>query len=85
MLLAHVGEAVRFHWLRTREPPASLDALVAIGRLRAAMTSDPWGSALAYDVDARGYRLCTAGPDREHGTDDDVCRREESPLARRAR
>ncbi len=34
--------------------------------------TDPWGNPYVYLTDADGYRLFSAGPDGEPGTDDDV-------------
>ncbi len=79
-LLRKVGNTVAMR-AADRGFPARLDGLIGEPRrggppLRARELDDPWGTRLRYTPPPPGspaFVLCPAGPDREHGTDDDLC------------
>jgi general secretion pathway protein G len=34
---------------------------------------DPWKKKWLYSVDGDAFKLCSSGPDKKQGTDDDIC------------
>lgn len=56
-----------------REYPESLEALVEMKRLRKNQLQDAWNQPLTYEVTETGFRLCSGGPDKRNGGNDDIC------------
>jgi len=73
LAVRHIAtQAERYRALR-RRPPAHLQELVDAGYLAANQTTDPWGHPISYFTTARWFVVCSAGPDSDFGTQDDVC------------
>ena len=78
---AHVEEvsnALTAYLATEGEYPNSLDDLTS-GRnplLKEKNLKDPWKQELVYQLGGGDgdYELCSKGPDRKQGTDDDVCK-----------
>lgn len=41
--------------------------------LKKSQLKDPWKKKLIYSNDGDGYQLCSGGPDKKEGSDDDIC------------
>lgn len=41
--------------------------------LKKSQLKDPWKKKLIYDVVDDGFKLCSGGPDKKEGSDDDIC------------
>lgn len=72
-----VPEEVVAYKARYREFPESLDVLVEKKKLTKKQVIDPWNKPLIYEVGDQDFRLCSSGPDKVAGNDDDICRGEE--------
>jgi general secretion pathway protein G len=54
--------------------------------LRGGLKADPWGNQYVYQLDSSQtglYRLSSAGPDGQHGTEDDIREEDTDNLGRR--
>jgi general secretion pathway protein G len=60
-----------------REYPESLEVLVELKRLRKNQLVDAWLRPLSYEVTSDGFRLCSGGPDKQPGNNDDICNTDE--------
>lgn len=74
-----VASALMNYYIHERDFPATLDDL-ASGKnspLKESQLKDPWGEPFVYNVPAtRGqgdFDLCSKGPDKREGSDDDIC------------
>lgn len=72
-----VPEEIVGYKARYREFPESLDVLVEKKKLTKKQVIDPWNKPLIYEVGDQDFRLCSSGPDKVAGNDDDICRGEE--------
>ncbi len=73
--VAGVGQILAQFKEKTGSYPASLHVL-ADGRkakLKPENLRDPWRQELEYRLTTAGFELCSAGPDTDAGTVDDVC------------
>ena len=61
----------RGSYVATQEIGKLLDELVP-NYLKTLVPYDLWGTPFGYQGDAAHYRLSSAGPDRQHGTEDDL-------------
>ena len=41
--------------------------------LKKSQLKDPWKKKLIYDIVDEGFKLCSGGPDKKEGSDDDIC------------
>jgi hypothetical protein len=76
--LSQVDSAIRMYYVVHRELPTSLETLLetdphsGVAFLQT-LPNDPWKQPIEYEViDAQRFRLRSAGPDGESGTDDDL-------------
>ena len=74
-----IGAALMNHYMHHQEFPSNIDEL-ATGKnapLKASQLRDPWNETWNYsDTAQRGqgdFDLCSKGPDKREGTDDDIC------------
>ena len=74
-----VGSALMNHYMHHQEFPSNIDEL-ATGKnapLKSSQLRDPWNEPWSYsDTAQRGqgdFDLCSKGPDKREGTDDDIC------------
>lgn len=72
-----VSEEVVAYKARYREFPESLDVLVEKKKLTKKQVVDPWNKPLIYEAGDQDFKLCSSGPDKVAGNDDDICRGEE--------
>ncbi len=74
-----VSSVVMNYYLHHQEYPSSLDELSTgkNAKLKPSQLKDPWKEPFVYRTPAtRGngdYDLCSKGPDKREGTDDDIC------------
>jgi len=68
-----VADALTMHYVRQREMPEPLDALVTDRKLLASQLVDPWQHKLSYTTEGRTAKVCSLGPDGVLGNADDVC------------
>lgn len=68
-----LANALDAHYRRRLVFPESLDALVEAKRIQPHETADPWDTPLSYTTTPTSFKLCSAGPDRRFGSDDDLC------------
>mgnify|MGYP003953577471 CR=1 FL=1 len=74
-----IGAALMNHYMHHQEFPSNIDEL-ATGKnapLKSSQLRDPWNEPWSYsDTAQRGqgdFDLCSKGPDKREGTDDDIC------------
>tara|TARA_B100000579_G_scaffold419248_1_gene417637 strand:+ start:857 stop:1411 length:555 start_codon:yes stop_codon:yes gene_type:complete len=74
-----VGAALMNYYMHNQEFPSNIDEL-ATGKnapLKSSQLRDPWNEPWSYsDTAQRGqgdFDLCSKGPDKREGTDDDIC------------
>lgn len=74
-----IGSALMNHYMHHQEFPSNIDEL-ATGKnapLKSSQLRDPWNEPWSYsDTAQRGqgdFDLCSKGPDKREGTDDDIC------------
>jgi len=72
-----VAEEVAAYRARYREFPESLDVLVEKKKLTKKQLVDPWNKPLIYVPGDSDFQLCSSGPDKNPGTQDDICRAQE--------
>ena len=76
--LSSIENAITMYSL-DNEMPNNLDALTqgAGAPLKKKQLKDPWGTQFSYTYPSqdqnRDYDLCSNGPDKRAGTDDDIC------------
>ena len=77
MQVDQVAGLVEQYYVVTGNWPACLHELTTSERTSALLLEipdDPWGSELRYAVGgSRGFFLCSDGPNRRTGDDDDIC------------
>lgn len=75
LLVKNVGNAVSLYQSSRREYPESLETLVEMKprRLQPDQLKDPWSQPLNYEVNDEGFRVCSNGPDKRGGSNDDIC------------
>lgn len=73
------------YYTRHDEYPASLTELTkkkgkgkGKSPLKKADLKDSWKKKYDYGVDGDSFKLCSNGPDKKQGTDDDICHGDES-------
>ncbi len=80
--LNQIANAVTAYYADEGDYPSSLDELTkgAAPYLKEKNLKDPWKTEIIYRYPAqRGngdFDLCSAGPDKKDGTEDDICRSE---------
>lgn len=72
-----VPEEVVGYKARYREFPESLEVLVEKKKLTKKQVIDPWNKPLIYEVGDQDFKLCSSGPDKVAGNQDDICRGED--------
>jgi hypothetical protein len=65
--------AASSHAMATNEFPSDINALAKYLTSGEAALIDPWKTPLTMSTIDDGVKLCSAGPDRTHDTDDDLC------------
>ena len=69
-----ISKGLDTYYVKHREMPENLDALVEEEYLKADQLLDPWKKQFAYEVvSARKFLLCSGGEDKQPGNDDDIC------------
>ena len=74
-----IASAVMNHYMHHREFPTNLDELATAKNapLKKSQLNDPWKEQWVYSVPSqRGngdFDLCSKGPDKREGTEDDIC------------
>ncbi len=77
--LEKVATVLTQYQLLEDEYPSSLEDLTKKGKkgqagyLEQSNLKDPWKTKLIYSVSGDTFKLCSAGPDKREGTDDDQC------------
>lgn len=73
--VATIGGVIEAHEARHGDFPDSLQTLAEGKRakLKQANLKDPWKKDLIYSSSGDGFSLCSGGPDKKSGTDDDIC------------
>ncbi|PIE65535.1 MAG: hypothetical protein CSA24_02555 [Deltaproteobacteria bacterium] len=62
------------YYVKHREYPDRLEALVEEGLLEEKQLEDPWKKPISYSLTgARSYELCSGGEDLSIGSADDIC------------
>jgi general secretion pathway protein G len=69
-----VPEEIVGYKARYREFPESLEVLVEKKKLTKKQLIDPWNKPLIYEPGDQDFTLCSSGPDKVAGNDDDICR-----------
>ena len=73
-----LAQALNQYYLDENDYPSSLDDL-AKGKdalVKEKQLKDPWGQEFIYNSSASGdvdFTLCSKGPDKREGSDDDIC------------
>ncbi len=75
-LVGNIGNTLAGYYATRSEYPESLDVLVEQKKLKANQTKDPWGTALVYEPSGGEFKLCSPGPDKRAGSQDDICNAE---------
>jgi general secretion pathway protein G len=72
-----ISQAVDIYMTRNGDFPSSLQELVEKKALKDKNLNDPWKQEIEYNYpSSRGeqdYDLCSKGPDKTAGSDDDIC------------
>lgn len=77
--LDKIGTILETKFAKDGEYPSSLDELTKKGKggskayLEESSLKDPWKTKFIYSPSEDGFKLCSAGPDKREGTDDDQC------------
>lgn len=75
--ISTIANVVTAATIRDGEPPNSLEDLVERGLLKEKQLKDPWKQPLIYAVPAQKakgpFDICSGGPDKREGGDDDIC------------
>lgn len=78
-----LASVLEMYYARHDEYPSNLSELTKkTGKskrsaLKKADLKDPWKKAWIYSVDGDSFKLCSSGPDKKSGTDDDICHGED--------
>jgi len=83
--LDKIASVLEMYYARHDEYPSQLEELTKKtgsgkrGRsaLKKADMKDPWKKKYIYGVDGDSFKLCSSGPDKKEGTEDDLCFGEE--------
>lgn len=75
-----IGPIIEWYSERKGDYPDSLEELTEGKRpkLKKGSLKDPWQQEVNYNADGDGFSLCSNGPDKRQGTDDDICYGEEN-------
>jgi general secretion pathway protein G len=82
-----LASVLEMYYARHDEYPAQLTELTKkTGKrkksaLKNSDLKDPWKKKWIYSVDGDSFKLCSSGPDKKQGTDDDICAGEEADEA----
>ena len=76
VLVTKVNQKATLFAVRRGSLPKSLDELVDAGLTKSDDLADPWGTALWLTRSDNSFTTCSAGPDREKDTSDDICQSE---------
>lgn len=68
-----ISKGLDTYYLKHREMPDNLEALVEEETLKADQLQDPWKKPFSYEATGRKYHLCSAGEDKQLGSQDDIC------------
>lgn len=77
--LDKIATILETYYSRHNEYPGSLDDLSKKGKggskayIEESGLKDPWKTKLIYSPSEEGFKLCSAGPDKREGTEDDQC------------
>ncbi len=73
--LNSVGGVVEAYEARNGDFPDSLTTLSEgkNPKLKKEILKDPWRQDLQYSATGDGFSLCSGGPDKKSGTEDDIC------------
>ena len=78
-----LASVLEMYYARHDEYPSNLAELTKkTGKrkrsaLKKADLKDPWKKKWLYSVDGDAFKLCSSGPDKKQGTDDDICHGDE--------
>ncbi len=82
--LDKIGTILETHFAKAGEYPNSLDELTKKSKsggkayIEESGLKDPWKTKFIYSPSDDGFKLCSAGPDKREGSDDDQCLGEEN-------
>lgn len=69
-----ISKGLDTFYVKHREMPDNLEALVEEEYLKADQLLDPWKKPFTYEVvSARKFSLCSAGENKQPGDEDDIC------------
>ena len=73
-----IAQALNQYYLDQNDYPSSLEDLTkgSDALLKEKQLKDPWGEEFVYSPTSRGeadFTLCSKGPDKREGTEDDIC------------
>ena len=73
-----IAQAINNYYLEENDYPSSLEDLTKghNAPLKEKQLKDPWGQEFIYSTSTHGeadFTLCSKGPDKREGTDDDIC------------
>ncbi|MCA9513713.1 MAG: type II secretion system protein GspG [Myxococcales bacterium] len=81
--LSTIQKGLDTYYIKKREYPDRLDALVDAGFITEEQLADPWKKPISYSVTgAQSYELCSGGPDLQVGGADDICIKKQSRSGR---
>ncbi len=78
-----LASVLEMYYARHDEYPSNLAELTKKSgkskrsALKTSDLKDPWKKAWIYSVDGDSFKLCSPGPDKKQGTDDDICHGED--------
>ena len=81
--LANIANNLEMYLYEHDEYPGNLEELTKKekGRkdaiFKKEQIKDPWKKKLVYSTEGDAFKLCSGGPDKKEGTDDDICYGEE--------
>ena len=73
--IANVGQIIEAHEAKNGEYPSALQELAEgkKAKMKPDNLKDPWKRDLVYSSSGDGFSLCSGGPDKRPGGDDDIC------------
>lgn len=81
--LSTIQKGLDTYYIKKREYPDRLDALVDSGFITEEQLLDPWKKPITYSITgAQTYELCSGGPDLQVGGADDICVKKQSHRGR---
>jgi general secretion pathway protein G len=81
-----IASVLEMYYARHDEYPSNLEELTKKkgkrqkSALKKADLKDPWKKKWLYSVDGDVFKLCSSGPDKKQGTEDDICQGEDDDL-----